>query len=576
MSKFLYRLFWALMLFAVLPMILFASLGYRYLYSQTMWQSADVMNRQMNQVQKNMDNLTYKVVETYNRLYTGRTYTDVFISPDSIEERRKYEEFEQINFSFTQILPHNSEVILITQEGRLYLLDNPSIKFNADLAQYPGLQELYRDKYAGLHYVPREWYKDLFVRSEEIIVFEQNIVDISNQNFNWQGALFYIMPKADFADQIGLSGIEKGSTRVLDDSGQTVYASGQEAPIATFLPDTTSRTLAPLKQNPNVLVSTRALAHNWLVVNEISRGSIVVGLKETLGLLLLITASSIIVALLFAWFVSYRFTNPIARIVKGMKKMAAGNFEPIPIVKQTEELKIITESFNRMVQELKDHINEAYVWEIRDKEARLMALESQIDPHFLFNILESIRGQALENKDRHTADIIKKVAKLLRISLQADQPFIPLAQELKLVRDYLDIQTYRFGERLQTSIEFQDAEAECLVPRLIVQPIVENAVIHGLEKKVGTVCISIVITAVKNDLLIEVGDTGNGMNEQQLLATRERLSSRDFRQSSHIGLLNVHQRLQILYGPHYGVDIDSAEKRGTRVTLKLDRRIAEG
>lgn len=574
MSKFLYRLFWALMLFAVLPMILFATLGYRYLYNQTIQQSAVVMNRQMNQVQKNLDDLTGKMVETYNRLYTGRKYTDVFVSPDLIEERLKYEQFEQINYSFVQILPHNSETVLLTQEGRLYLLNNPSIKYNADLSKYPRLLQLYKDKYAGLHYVPRQWYNDLFDRPEEIIVFEQNIVDISDQNFNWQGALFYIIPKADFADQMGLSGIEKGVTWVVDDNGQPIYASGEATLDLTSIGDKSSRTLAPL--NGNELLSVRGLAHNWFVVNRIERGSIVAGLQQTLGLLLFITSCSIVVALLFAWFVSYRFTKPIAKIVKGMKKMASGHFEQIPIVKQTEELKIITESFNRMVQELQAHINEAYVWEIRDKEARLMALESQIDPHFLFNTLESIRGKTLEHKDRETARVIQKVATLLRISLQADQPFIPLEQELKWVRDYLDIQTYRFGERLQTHVEFPASAALCRIPRLIVQPIVENAIIHGLEEKVGTVSISIVISEDDNDLRIEVRDTGNGMDEQRLQLARDRLLALDFRQSSHIGLLNVHQRLQILYGPEYGVFIDSTEHQGTCVTLTLRKRTAEG
>ena len=218
------------------------------------------------------------------------------------------------------------------------------------------------------------------------------------------------------------------------------------------------------------------------------------------------------------------------------------------------------------------------------KQIELTALQSQINPHFLYNSLDTIRGQALIDGNKEVAEMIKTLSSFFRYSISRKGEAVTLRDELDNIRNYMKIQQYRFGDRFRLEIDIDDPEVlDYYIPRLIFQPIAENAVVHGLKDtlKGGIVSISVDST---DDLIIVISDNGKGMSLEELDSLNSRIhatepeSADDAAQDgTHTGiaLINVHRRIELLYGPPYGVNVYSSANRGTDVELVLPIRKLE-
>jgi two-component system sensor histidine kinase YesM len=210
---------------------------------------------------------------------------------------------------------------------------------------------------------------------------------------------------------------------------------------------------------------------------------------------------------------------------------------------------------------------------IKKQEAELYALQNQINPHFLFNTLESIR-MGLHNKgDDETAVIVLNLSKLFRYSLSWQGELIRLREELELVSRYLSIQKYRFEQKISYRIELPEPLADAWIPRFTVQPVVENAVKHGLESIRENGYLTVRVTTAREadaeTMAIVVEDNGAGIQAQTLVHIREALASGEMRKTGSIGLKNVHDRIALHYGAGYGVAVESEPEQGTRVTITI-------
>lgn len=195
-------------------------------------------------------------------------------------------------------------------------------------------------------------------------------------------------------------------------------------------------------------------------------------------------------------------------------------------------------------------------------------LASQINPHFLYNTLETIRMKARVNRQPEIEELVKMLAKLLRSNVHAGDRDVTLQQELGLAESYLKIQQYRFEERLEYQIRMEEGVEEEMVLPLILQPLVENSIIHGLECKEGVGHIRIEARRDQEDIQVSVEDDGMGLSPEKLEKLQESLNSRELNRT-HIGVNNVHQRLRLKYGPGYGLEIESEEGKYTRVTIRI-------
>ncbi len=212
------------------------------------------------------------------------------------------------------------------------------------------------------------------------------------------------------------------------------------------------------------------------------------------------------------------------------------------------------------------------------KQAQYLALQNQISPHFLYNTLEAIRGDALDAGMYQIAETTEALATFFRYTITEVENLVALEDELENVENYFTIQQYRFGDKLNMKILIGEdiGLLQCQLPRLILQPIIENAVFHGLECKRGEGTIRISIETTKNKLLISILDDGVGMDEEQLEYINQRLSRIEINQESDdkekqggIALYNVSSRIKLLFGEEFGLHIYSTQNIGTNVRITL-------
>jgi len=285
---------------------------------------------------------------------------------------------------------------------------------------------------------------------------------------------------------------------------------------------------------------------------------------------------SLILSLGLIYFFTTLLSNRIIKLRREMHKVIEGDFNLKNSIKGKDEIGELYVDLNIMVDSISKLIHEVYEVNLqkeqlnnRQKQAEFKMLASQINPHFLFNILENIRMKAHCNGQDELATIVKMLAKIMRRNLEVGSAPVSLQSEIELIRSYLEIQKFRFGERINYEInELCDIEHYKILP-LLLEPIVENAFVHGLEGKETKGKITIYITEEKGKLVISVEDDGVGIDENKLNYILKLLN--DFNQGSDksIGISNVNQRIKLYYGEKYGIEIYSKLNEGTKVFIKL-------
>jgi Predicted signal transduction protein with a C-terminal ATPase domain len=248
-----------------------------------------------------------------------------------------------------------------------------------------------------------------------------------------------------------------------------------------------------------------------------------------------------------------------------MKGVKEGKFLTIKNNDVNDEIGEMTINFNFMVEGLKQLIHENYEvnlkmkdTEIKKKEAELYALQSQVNPHFLFNTLESIRMGLQNKEDAETAGVIFHLSKIFRKSLNWQGDIITLSEEIEFVRNYLEIQKYRFKNKINYEIDIPESFLSYTIPKLIIQPIVENAIKHGIERKWGNGNVGISAAIQDSRLSISVKDDGVGINEEALTKIRNELyENSEMKKTGSIGLRNVNNRIILHCGTDFGLKIFS-------------------
>lgn len=280
---------------------------------------------------------------------------------------------------------------------------------------------------------------------------------------------------------------------------------------------------------------------------------------------LFVTLLSITITLLFIFILSISVTSRIQVISSHMRKVEEENFTPI-IIEHTgsDEIGTLIKDYNIMTERINFLINQVYKAELEhneflltQKQAELEALQSQINPHFLNNVLESIRMRSILKDENETANIILKLSRLFRRMLQWKDDLIELNDEIKFTKEYLDIQKYRYDDQLEFSFIEDFNPGKWMIPRITLQGLVENACIHGIEKIKGKGLISVHICESVDYLSIEVEDNGSGFNSDNLVMG--------------IGLSNIKQRLKFYYKNDDVMKIISFPGSGTRVLIKIPK-----
>jgi two-component system sensor histidine kinase YesM len=308
------------------------------------------------------------------------------------------------------------------------------------------------------------------------------------------------------------------------------------------------------------------------IVSFIPRTLINKARTSALGKTVLIQAISIIFVSILAAFISYYMLRRIKIMLRHIKKLQMGNFQlkRKPVQTTPDELDLLEIRLFEMAGELDELWNKQYRHQLELSQARLKMLQAQINPHFFYNTLQSIGTLAIKSKAHNVSDRLAEFAAMFRYSMDIENEDVTLEEEIEHIQHYMVLQQGRYKQRLQFELEYPN-EASCIyVPKMTLQPLVENSIIHGLERGNGQIHIIVSIVLTKYSLLIEVIDNGKGFTDQQIEQVKAGyLEQVVVSEKQGIGLSNVLKRLMLYYGNRFNWSISSRPYKKTIVALSL-------
>ncbi|WP_240702949.1 sensor histidine kinase [Cohnella luojiensis] len=293
---------------------------------------------------------------------------------------------------------------------------------------------------------------------------------------------------------------------------------------------------------------------------------------------------TMIVLLLLALSIAYyvlasTITKRILRLARHMRTLNDDNLRQHSIKQgrfEKDEIGFLTANYNSMVRRMDELINNVHRAEVRNKEAAYKVLQAQIKPHFLYNTLETIRMVAESNNDKEVADISFWFGKLMRYSLSSEQDETVLAKEIEMVTFYLNIHKMRLQSRLTYEINIAVDAQRLSCPRFLLQPLIENGIVHGASAVLRPVHIRLQATETEREITIAVSDNGNGIPPEKLLDLQSRLSKNDqtkkAEESGGLGLMNVNERVKAFFGGTSRLEVSSAPGKGTCLRIIIAKR----
>ncbi len=280
-------------------------------------------------------------------------------------------------------------------------------------------------------------------------------------------------------------------------------------------------------------------------------------------LIVIILLVSLTFAVIASYFMARNVVKPIKLLVRGMKQVEEGNFSQNMNLQRQDEIKLLEDSYNQMVVKLKDSMDDLVQKQKQLREAEIKILQAQINPHFLYNTLDAVKWMAKLKKFDEVTIIATQLGALLRNSIDTNQEFLTVRENLEIVKSYIKIQNIRYDNLFSVIYKIDEHMLDYEIPKLLLQPLVENAIVHGFiqGEKGSLLCIE----AYKKDGLIifKIQDNGVGMSKEQLLQALCQTGS------DHIGLHNVDHRIKLYYGDMYGLSLESVQGAGTTVTVNL-------
>ena len=312
----------------------------------------------------------------------------------------------------------------------------------------------------------------------------------------------------------------------------------------------------------------------WTVVgcmnmNELTRSS-----RQGQLIYVMTAVILVIIALIFSNHISRAISRPIQKLRDSMVKVQEGDFSATVMeVPEQNEIGSLTQSFNVMIRRIEELMEQNRMEQEQKRKSEMKALQSQINPHFLYNTLDSIIWMAEGKKNEEVVLMTSSLAKFLRQSISNEDQQVSIGQEIEYARSYLTIQKMRYKNKLEYEIYLEASIKSCQIVKLVLQPIIENAIYHGIKYKEGMGLLTVRGYEKDGCVVLEVADNGVGMDEETLkhIFERHKVNYR----SNGVGVYNVQQRLKLYYGNDYGITYKSRKGVGTKAMITIPK-VQEG
>lgn len=368
---------------------------------------------------------------------------------------------------------------------------------------------------------------------------------------------------------------------LLDDNNKVITQSdtedilndGENIKIITpYVNDIDNHNTIWIKGKKYLTTFSKISKSDWTIVSMTKESTLFHNLKSIMVMTLGVIISCFLISFLISIFLSSKVTQPINQLLSSMKKVKEGNFREKVNFKYTDELGMLVYEYNDMVDNIKTLIDKVYKLQLKEKEAELKALQAQINPHFLYNTLDMIFWKAEKSNQQEISDMIYALSHLFRITLSKGNEFIPVKSEKDFIEYYLLLQSKRYRDKLIYDIDINDEISTYFIPKLIIQPFVENSIIHGTETDNDLSIIKITGYLSGNYLNFTIEDNGKGIDEKTIntlinSSINQEKNNTNFQKGYAIG--NVNQRLSLYYNDDYKLNIVSCINGGTKVILSI-------
>ncbi|MCC2683927.1 MAG: sensor histidine kinase [Paenibacillaceae bacterium] len=473
---------------------------------------------------------------------------------------------------FANRVGHVTQVCLLTERAATTVCLQPLGE--RDTGNWP-------DPAARPGFVPSE----VWVVNRTVYGLTYNGPVIGSELSGGEGRISMTINLSDLMEEIEDQGTFISRT-IVDASGNVVYRQGEQSPAqSSAQPQVQPPSKADAKhregdpvQDANVTTTAGTITsqQNLRIDDQVWTSQWVVGNRfHEAAIRALKNAAKLFAAilLLLCWIGGIIFsryiTRPLNQLRSLMTRAERGDLKAYWVPNSAQEINELGHSYNQMLNRLEDLIKQVKREESLKKEAEIEALQYQLNPHFLYNTLNTIKWVAKLHKTPQISEVISALVRLLQASLGKKGDFITLREEVGLIRDYMEIQRFRYGDRVQVNFEVDQLASLCLVPRMILQPLVENACIHGIEpsKREGLITIR---AWIDRDLLFcEVEDNGIGMkidpDSGEPIGKTDGLQER----MSGIGLRHIREKIKLYYGNDYKMRVISKEQQGSTIRLSL-------
>ncbi len=484
-------------------------------------------------------------------------------------------------------LPFVEAVNIIGSDGTLYGLSQSDVSLPAEY-----------------NYINTDWYRQMqqFGYSS-ILLPTHNLYDMMAENAainvityireirDEDAVIGYIMVDFEttiFDTYINSSYFKKGSSIIVIDSDtkKTIYHTNPENISSQYHASYLMRILenemgyfvdTSHEGVEEIVAYTASGETGWTIIYTIPTAIAYQAIHNLTYLLQYLLMLSLPVAILLSVLVSGSLTRPIFALRDSMKKVEEGDLDLTIAVSTADEIGELSQSFNKMLEHIRKLIGEVYEKELHRKEAELGALQMQINPHFLYNTLQIMDIMAEEAEAYEISDACQALSTVFRYSISRKEE-VTLKEELEHVKNYMFIQMLRFEDRLEVEYEIRPETLHLEIIRFIIQPIVENSIVHGMEQQEGMCRIKIMTEIIQDILTITITDTGVGMSAAQLEQFRYEINRESMQEDvtrknyGGIAMRNVNQRIKLKYGGIYGLYIRSEKNKGTKVIINLPIR----
>lgn len=497
-------------------------------------------------------------------------------SEEDIEEER-----ERILTQFNTIMESREDiynVAAVAENGR-YIMN----RGEEDLTPYIDIRKL-------------DWYQAAMESPTGIAVSSSHVQNAIKSSYKWvitlsrvlvnnrtgakEGLFFIDLNYSAISDLCNNNTIgNKGYIFVLDDKGNVIYHPKQQLMYGGLHTEHIEEIMACEKDSLTVRDGTerklytlsRSQKTGWTVVGAAYTSELLKNNKQARMLYILAAAILILAVFAISSILSREITKPLRRLSESMSRVEKGEFDRANVdVTMENEIGSLGKSYNLMTERIHTLMEENVYEQKQKRKSELKALQAQINPHFLYNTLDSIIWMSEAGQSDEVVEMTSALAKLLRQSISNDHEQVELGQEMEYVKNYLTIQKMRYQDKLEYTIEVDPQVRHVMIVKLVLQPIVENAIYHGIKYKGSKGTLRIRAFAESEDVCIVIEDNGIGMDDTALNIIFD--ETQKIHKQNGVGVPNVQKRLKLYYGDKYGITYESKVGIGTRATIRIPQR----